>query len=257
MRCEMENFDCCSHYVECSDKGICLFSGDEDYAGCSYNKNLRKGIIFYGTRKGQYIPQCNENVDSIIIEPAKLSETTQKFARQAEKIFIDCYNKNFKVNRLGGNGFSYPLTDDELTLIVTAFENKVPFCHETTEDKCIMEGNNQEPANSRVIFSIEGYKQEFVISNYNACLILKRYSDGIARALITKGIKANVEMVGTYAKIMDYPREKPNVMTNVMTNVVNFADNRKINGTIDPKLESTKKGLGYKQVSFFELGLCK
>jgi hypothetical protein len=48
----LEEFGCCSHYVECSDKGNCLFTENEDYKGCYYRKNLEKGRIFYGVRVG-------------------------------------------------------------------------------------------------------------------------------------------------------------------------------------------------------------
>lgn len=202
----MDNFDCCSHFVECSDKGSCLFANDDSYAGCSYNKNLIKRIIFYGSRKGQSIATDTDKVKPI--ENIGLCDKTQKSIGVHDKIYLDCYNRNFKINRLGGNGFSYPLTQEELKLIVTAFDNKVPYCHETGESKCIREGNNLEPANSRVIFTFEEYNQEFVIANYDACFILKRFADGIRRALVAKGISARVELIGTYAKVTEYPKQR-------------------------------------------------
>ena len=45
------DMDCCSHYIECSDKKQCIHKGDPLFMGCRYKKNLLSGKVFYGINK--------------------------------------------------------------------------------------------------------------------------------------------------------------------------------------------------------------
>ena len=80
-----------------------------------------------------------------------------------------------------------------------------------------MEGEEQEPANSRVVFKVPGNEQEFVIANYNACYILKRYAMGIVKAMVAKGIEAKINLVGPYANVIT--KVMPKVITPEVENI--------------------------------------
>ncbi len=45
------DLDCCSHYVECSDRMQCVHKGEPLFMGCRYKKNLLSGKVFYGVNK--------------------------------------------------------------------------------------------------------------------------------------------------------------------------------------------------------------
>ena len=191
----LESFGCCSFYMKCSDNGRCLFPDDETYEGCMYNKNLLAGKNFYSKK---------------IISAA---------VKKHDKIFIDCYERNFKVGRLGKTGFTYPLDNSEIELIAETFEkHKIPYSHVSEDSKCVMEGEEQEPANSRVVFKVPGNEQEFVIANYNACLILKKYATGVIKAMLAKGIDAKLNLVGQYANVIT--KVIPKVITPDVENIV-------------------------------------
>lgn len=180
----LETFGCCSHYQKCSDSGECIFSGNVDYLGCYYSKNLKAGRNFYSTKP-------------------VVSRWTE------QKLFLDCYDRNFKIGHRGSNGLSYPLKEDEYNLLLEKLPAlEVPVLTESENNKCIMEGTEQEPANSKVVFSVPEIEQEFVIGNYNQCYILPRYSEGIVKALQKKGIIARVEHIGSYAYRKSYVVER-------------------------------------------------
>jgi hypothetical protein len=146
-----------------------------------------------------------------IVEITKLEPKVTKKEFPKEKwIFLDCFERNFKVGRMGKTGLSYPLTDEEYQIVRTLFDDSaVPFVDmDPKQSKCIREGDEQEPANTKVTFKVPGNEQEFIIGNYDQCLILKRYSDGIAKALIAKGIDAKVEMRGSYSAITTYQKSE-------------------------------------------------
>lgn len=52
-------FLCCNDFMRCSDAKQCLKSGNPEYNGCAYRKNLEAGRIFYGK---------NRNVEPLVIE---------------------------------------------------------------------------------------------------------------------------------------------------------------------------------------------
>lgn len=180
----MEAFACCSHYIECSNKLKCLFE-DDDHEGCAYKKNLENGKNYYRTI-----------IDFPKIKPAVL---------QMDKIFIDCYERNFKIGRIDKRGLTFSLESDEIEIIHKVFTSlNIPIVQEANDEKCILEGDEIEPANSRLLFKIEGGNQIFSIGNYNGMSMLKRYADGIYKAMLKKGIKCEFEMSGLYAKIIKY-----------------------------------------------------
>jgi len=74
----MDVFGCCSRYVECSDKRICVYAFDQEYAGCGYRKNLDAGRIFYGINAGKVI---EDEVDKLPVP---------KDNRQDTSIFLHC-----------------------------------------------------------------------------------------------------------------------------------------------------------------------
>ena len=47
----VENFGCCSKYIECSNKKKCVHNDIKFRLGCSYKKNLDKNRIFFGVNK--------------------------------------------------------------------------------------------------------------------------------------------------------------------------------------------------------------
>lgn len=47
----VEDFGCCSRYVECSDNKKCINTDIKLRLGCLYKKNLDKNKIFYGKNK--------------------------------------------------------------------------------------------------------------------------------------------------------------------------------------------------------------
>lgn len=46
-----ERFDCCSRYIECSNKRECIHPEILHSTGCTYRKHLASGRIFYGKNK--------------------------------------------------------------------------------------------------------------------------------------------------------------------------------------------------------------
>jgi hypothetical protein len=235
----METFGCCSHFKECSQEEVCMYPFDLDYEGCIYAKNLAIGKNFYANKNKK-----------------------KEFPRE-KRIFLDCFDRNFKIGRRGSNGFSYPLTDEEYYIVNTAFkDNEIPHKEEMDICKCVMEGDEMEPANSKVVFTLLGCDKEFVIGNFNQCLILKRYSDGIERALISKGISARVEMIGSYAYKNSYDKtETFNNRVRESDKSLNKqkAENENLSKKIvetDKKVDKRNKlfdGAGYTQVSLFDL----
>lgn len=177
--------------MECSDNMGCIVPNDKDYSGCGYRKNLEDGRIFYGKNKGIHIVKKPE---------VKL-----------DKLYLDCNDRNFKIGRLSKNGFTSPLTVEEVEFLTQKLtELSIPHIFYLDEQKCIMEGDAHEPANSRVNFTVPECEAEFVIANYNSCFMLKRYADGIAKALNLKGFTASVEVKGSYAGVVTYKHvEKP------------------------------------------------
>lgn len=205
-----EKFGCCSKYTECSDNAACLFLADEEYSGCQYRKNLESGRIFYGKNAGKVIAISNfvaKDEQVVADAPARSEKNNSKWVER--RVYIDCYNRLFNVGHLSRNGFTYQLNAEELELVRHAFENaKVPFLTELVEDKCVMEGDEVEPANARILFKVNGSEQEFVVGNYNSCPIRKRIADKICQALKAKGFVAKVEMFGSYSAKMDYDAGK-------------------------------------------------
>ena len=222
----MDTFGCCSHYVQCSEKGNCLFMGNEDYQGCYYRKNLDSGKIFYGSRKG-----------IIKIVPKN---------QLPEHIYISCYDRYFKIAHLSRNGWSYPLKDAEKEELLEKLKVlEIPFEIQDDESKCIIEGDEVEPANSKVCFSFSEDGQKFSIANYNFFLIRKRYSDGIAKALQNKGINAKVELTGSYSRVTDYPQKR----------TIKSEESKEIKISDAPAKVQTSKEIVkevYKQISLFD-----
>lgn len=213
----IEAFGCCSHYMMCSEKESCLFPEDEFYTACMYRKNLEAGRIFYGSKKNKKteIPLPDNKVIINLQNPertGKISEQTgkvpERFRKNQERIYLDCYDRNFNVGHISGKDLTYQLTEQELEFLKETFTNiGIPFTCKCDENKCVLEGTKEEPANARVTFNIQDNEQKFVIANFNGgCLILKRYADGIAKALKAKGIDAKVNLSGAYDRIVDYKK---------------------------------------------------
>lgn len=229
----METFGCCSHFIQCSDCGNCLFIGNEEYEGCQYRKNLDAGRIFYGTRAGEIVL---ENTEIVLVN----TEIVQK-KQLPEHIYISCYERYFRIGHLGRNGFSYPLKDEEKELLIEKLKAlDIPYAMDDDETKCIVDGDADEPANSKVYFSFEEKGQRFSIANYNAYLIRKRYADGIAKSLSKKGIKAETQLIGAYSGKTDYVRNK----------VVTTVEKKEENAINELKLPEKQV---YKQISFFDM----
>lgn len=170
----MDVFGCCSHYQKCSDVGKCLFLDNDDYAGCQYGKNLLAGRNFYN----QVIP---------------VSTKSGKDRYTNYRLYLECYDRQFNVGRMGGNGWTYPLEQEHHARLQAYFKNSnIPYCTEKNAEKCIMIGTEEEPAKSKVEFQIEDCEEKFVIANYNACLIQLKHATGILNSLIKRGIKANI-----------------------------------------------------------------
>lgn len=227
----METFGCCSHFEKCSENGSCIFRGDINYEGCIYSKNLLGGKNFYSSKEEEKPLKVEADTIKVIEDTIKVDEDTTKIDEDttevierpvaefsvpatgkmefpAEKrVFLDCFERNFKIGRRGSTGLSYPLNDEEYQLVSQNLDDSdIPTVSFTQEDKCIMEGDSEEPANSKVVFTLPGSDKEFIIGNFNQCLILKRYSDGIEKALIAKGITARVELMGSYAHKAGYQK---------------------------------------------------
>ena len=47
----VDNFGCCSRYIECSDALKCINPDKKLARGCQYKDNLESGKIFYGKNK--------------------------------------------------------------------------------------------------------------------------------------------------------------------------------------------------------------
>lgn len=135
-------------------------------------------------------------------------QTLERFAPE-KTIFLNCYNRNFKISKRGSTGLAYPLTKDEYTVLENKLQNlNIPYVFETEDGKCILEGDEQEPANSKVSFKISEFDTEFIIGNYNQAFILVRYADGIMKSLKRKGINARIEYFGPYSHIRTYQKQK-------------------------------------------------
>lgn len=189
-------FACCSKYVECSDKLECLHLGNEDYKDCGYRLNLEKGRVFYG-----------KNAGNVVKFPAPVKE-------KASEIYLYCYERFFAIKKIReSNNLSYKLDQENIEILEEEFKRlQIPFRTDRNESDCIIEGTPEEPANSRVVFTLNDVK--FVISNFNCYLLLRRHAVGIQKALALKGILANVEQTGSYQGytkpfIVTKPKESP------------------------------------------------
>jgi hypothetical protein len=170
----LDVFGCCSHYQECSDVGKCLFPNNDDYAGCQYGKNLMAGRNFY------------KQVISVTTKSGKDRYTNYR-------LYLECYERQFNVGRMGGNGWTYPLEKEQHEILQVCFENSnIPYSENKKDEKCLMVGTEEEPAKSKVTFQVEGCEEKFVIANYNACLIQLKHATGILNSLAKRGIKANI-----------------------------------------------------------------
>lgn len=262
--------------MACSEQESCLFPDDEFYKACMYRKNLEAGRIFYGSkaREKNKIPvpenkvilnlQNPERNDQVPEETVKIPE---RFRKNQERIYLDCYQRHFNVGHLSGKDLTYPLTEQEAKLLQETFrELEIPYVCQADENKCILEGTKEEPANARVSFCIQGSEQKFVIANFNSCLILKRYADGIAKALKAKGIEANVHLMGAYDRVVDYKRVpelqtknelKPERNENIALNVTSHETRNEIrNGNLIQKSiyqenKEAKKGVISGQMNLF------
>lgn len=185
-------FACCGRYIECSDKLQCLHVGNEDYKDCGYRVNLEKGRVFYG-----------KNAGNVVKFPAPIKE-------KASEIFLYCYDRVFAIKKLRENNLSYKLDQENIEILEEEFKRlQIPFRTSRNESECIIEASPEEPANSRVVFTLNDVK--FVVLNYNCYLILRRHSVGIQKALALKGILSSVDQVGSYQGVVSYT--KPFIVT--------------------------------------------
>lgn len=185
----MERFGCCSSYVDCSDKRVCLHIGDSDYEGCSYRGNLESGKIFYG-------------VNATAIDTPKTE--AQEMLIEDKVIFLYCFNRVFSIRSRLKNGFSMELTPEQANKIEIAFNNAfIPYKLQIDSmAECIIDKPTEEdpaPANSRVVFEIDG--EEFHVLNYNDWLIKRKNAELIAKAFDNNFIKARVELRGSFSNV--------------------------------------------------------
>lgn len=252
----LESFGCCSRYQECSDNGACLYPTIEDYKGCLYNKNLVKGIVFYGKNANNKKisnnnEDCNDNglkhvgevLKDVVKDVVGAGEIVDiKTPVSENKIYLDCFDRNFNVGRYDvKRGYTYGLTSEEFELISNVFlENNIPFVTTTDSNKCLMEGNANEPAIAKVFINIPGCDTTFRIGNYNSCYILRRYAEGIKRAFERKGIPTKLEVKEyrrTYVSSEQTPKQDP--------------ENKE--RSIQDSKNTIVKQQSYKQISMFEM----
>jgi hypothetical protein len=232
----------------CSDNLKCLHVEKPEYDACQYRKNLEAGRVFYGKNKGTFnmeLTKTETDIKQVIEKPVTLLQS--KF-QEPTRLYIECYGMMFHVGHLGKQDCTYSLTEDELSNLKCIFEkNVIPHTFILDDMKCIIDGDTIEPANSRVIFQIPGIEQEFVIANYNIWCIRKRYADMIAKALNNKGLKAYVQVSGTYKDRINYDTTKKiaDIVKGNVTRVNNGND-------ITFKMKANEPIVKTRQVSIFE-----
>ena len=74
-----EVFGCCSKYIQCSNKGECIYLHESDYGGCQYRKNLEAGKNFYKTKKYE-----EEVIMEIKVTITNLEDLVQAMSKLAE-----------------------------------------------------------------------------------------------------------------------------------------------------------------------------
>lgn len=205
-------FGCCSSFEICSDNLGCLHSDDNEYIGCQYRKNLEAGKVFYGKNAGKVIAFPAKPV---VIEPTvKIEETIEPIVEptiaQPIEVYISCYNRLFAVYSQNKNGNSYALKPFEKEALELEFARlDIPYKVEATEPEIVTEGSVEDPANSRVVFSLG--EQKFRVLNANSYLIKRCYADGIVKAFKAKGLDARIELIGSYARTVPVPAQKASV----------------------------------------------
>jgi hypothetical protein len=181
-------FGCCSSYLECSKTKKCLHLTDPEYAGCAYRANLEAGRVFYLTTE----------------KAPAVSDSTS--------IFLYCFSRLFSVYARNKNLFSMALTSEQVERIEAAFVSEhIPYKLQIEDmSECIIDYPSEQdptPANSRVVFSIEG--EEFHVLNYNSWLIKRAIAEKIAKAFDNHFIPARVELRGRYANVARVEPYKP------------------------------------------------
>jgi len=191
----MDVFSCCSRYAECSEKRICLYAADPDYAGCGYRKNLEAGRIFYGINAGKAVADEFPKVLDKLPGSKEIQKDTS--------IFLHCFNRLFAVRSIDKD-LSRNLSCEQADKIETAFaESNIPYKLQIDSlANCVIDYPTEEdpaPANSKVVFEVDN--EEFHLLNYNTWLIKKRIAEAIVKAFDNHFIKARVELRGQYANI--------------------------------------------------------
>lgn len=249
----LASFGCCSEYIKCSDEMKCTRIGNPEYIGCAYKVNLENGRIFYGKNAGKVINIVRDEIAPKEIETVTNqqkniieNEIYERFAEK-DRLYIECYDRYFHVGHIGGNGFTYSLENDEMeTLIKLFIDNQIPHKKlkktQLEEDMCIMESDPESTNTYRVVISIPGFEQKFSIANFNSCGLIKKYVQGICKALTNKGIKAEIKVFSNCSK-------GQTEISNTKSNI-----NQKINENKETtSFELIQKQPEFKQITFFDM----
>ena len=246
-------FGCCSDYIKCSDNMECTRIGNSEYKGCSYKFNLEKGRIFYGKNAGKVINIVRDEIAPKELEIVANQQNNvikdELYERFAEKdrLYLECYDRYFHVGHLGGNGFTYSLEKDEMETLIKLFtDNQIPHKNlkktQLEENMCIMESDPESTNTYRVVISIPEFEQKFSIANFNSCGLIKKYVQGICKALTNKGINAEVKVFSNCSK---GPIEVSNSQSNI---------NQKNNEIKESNtFELIQKQPEFKQITFFDM----
>jgi hypothetical protein len=243
------SFGCCGDYIKCSDEMKCTRIGNPEYVGCLYKVNLENGRIFYGKNAGKIINIVHDEISpqkvEIVINQQNTiikNETYERFAEK-DRLFLECYDRYFHVGHLGGNGFTYSLEKVEMETLIKLFtDNQIPHKKlkktQLEESKCIMESDPESTNTYRVVISIPEFEQKFSIANFNSCGLIKKYVQGICKALTNKGIKSEIKVFSNCLK-----GEKLEISNKIQKNDI----------STPIKAETYKKQSEFKQITFFEI----
>lgn len=173
-------FSSCSQIIKCSTKGRCVYIPDADFPEeCSYRLKLERG-------QNLFCPSSSFEMNHEA-EPA-CSALYLLLNQQLLRIYARVNNSRFS--------HSKELDSRTVKALCREFEQfDIPFELEVIEEFCIPQGDSSDPANARLVFFLCG--KEYHILNFNGHLIQEYVSRYIQDILLSKGIRARIEICGT------------------------------------------------------------
>jgi hypothetical protein len=181
---------------------------------------LEAGRIFYGANRNVFGPITDGSEWKQ--EPPEEVKPVAGDMREAEidtpaeivdkSLFLHCMGRVFAIYARQKNLWSMDLTPEQVKSIEAEFDKAgIPYKLQIDDmNECIIDHpteNDPAPANSRVVFEIDGI--EYHVLNYNSYLIKRSTAEKISKAFDNHFITSYVELRGKYFNKVYIPETKP------------------------------------------------